>query len=173
MLPYRATRRSADNSRFSLCNDAYGSRRRPEASGAVQSLILTAGIVVNVARADRLRLEVVVADRNAPQEHVWRTKVILTTADGCCTTEIMGRPCIEWHSFAVGGWRSPETVPPSGNVRTPLESLFGKLGIEFAEFRQIRDEFRIRRLGIFGPDVNGALKRLGTQQLFYKSRAVF
>ena len=58
-------------------------------------------------------------------------------------------------------------------MRTPLESLFGKLGIEFAEFRQIRDEFRIRRLGIFRPDVNGALKRLGTEQLFNKSRAVF
>jgi len=50
---------------------------------------MRAGIVVNVARADRLRLEVVVADRNAPQERVWRTKVILATADGCCTTEIM------------------------------------------------------------------------------------
>jgi hypothetical protein len=85
----------------------------------------------------------------------------------------MARRCIEGGSFAVGGWRAPETVPSSGNVRTPLESLFGKLGIEFADFRQIRDEFRIRRLGIFGPDINGALKRLGTEQLFYKSRSVF
>jgi hypothetical protein len=56
--------------------------------------------------------------------------------------------------FAVGGGCSPETVPSSGNVRTPFESLFGKLGIEFADFRQIRDECRIRRLGIFRPDMN-------------------
>ena len=29
----------------------------------------------------------------------------------------------------------PEKAPSSVNVRTPLESLFGKLGIEFANFR--------------------------------------
>jgi hypothetical protein len=48
-------------------------------------------------------------------------------------------------------------------MRTPLESLFGKLGIEFGDFRQVCDEFRVRRLGIFGPDMNGAPKRLGTE----------
>jgi hypothetical protein len=73
--------------------------------------------------------------------------------------------------WAVG--RSPETVPSSGNVRTPFESLFGKLGIEFADFRQIRDEFRERRLGIFGPDMNGARKRLGTEQLFSQKQSHF
>src|ERR1700730_4937217 len=50
---------------------------------------MRAGIVVNVTRADRLRLEAIVADRSAPQKHVWRAKVILATADGCGTAEIM------------------------------------------------------------------------------------
>ena len=47
--------------------------------------------VADVTRADRLRLEAIVADRSAPQKHVWRAKVILATADGCGTAEIMRR----------------------------------------------------------------------------------
>jgi len=46
---------------------------------------------VNVTREDRRRLEAIVSDRNAPQKHVWRAKIILATADGCGTTEIMRR----------------------------------------------------------------------------------
>jgi hypothetical protein len=30
-------------------------------------------------------------DRCAPQKHVWRAQIILATADGCGTTEIMRR----------------------------------------------------------------------------------
>jgi hypothetical protein len=52
---------------------------------------MRAGIVVNVRRADRHRLEAIVADRSAPRKHVWRAKVILATADGCGTAEIMRR----------------------------------------------------------------------------------
>src|SRR3984893_16449128 len=53
---------------------------------------MRAGIVVNVTRADRLRLEAIVADRSAPQKHGWRAKVILATADGCGTAQLMRRP---------------------------------------------------------------------------------
>ncbi len=52
---------------------------------------MRAGIVVNVTRADRHRLEAIVADRSAPQKHVWRANIILATADGCGTAEIMRR----------------------------------------------------------------------------------
>jgi Winged helix-turn helix len=52
---------------------------------------MRAGIVVNVTRADRRRLEAIVADRSAPQKHVWRASIILATADGCGTAEIMRR----------------------------------------------------------------------------------
>ena len=46
---------------------------------------------MNVTRADRLRLEAIVLDRSAPQKHVWRANIILATADGCGTAEIMRR----------------------------------------------------------------------------------
>ena len=52
---------------------------------------MRAGIIVNVARADRRRLEAIVADRSAPQKHVWRANIVLATADGCGTAEIMRR----------------------------------------------------------------------------------
>jgi transposase len=52
---------------------------------------MRAGIVVNVTRADRRRLEAIVSDRSARQKHVWRAQIILATADGCGTTEIMRR----------------------------------------------------------------------------------
>jgi transposase len=57
------------------------------------------GISVEVSATDRARLEAVVADRNSPQKHVWRAGIILATADGCGTAEIMRRtgkskPCV-------------------------------------------------------------------------------
>src|SRR5215211_1081712 len=57
------------------------------------------GITVEVSAADRARLEAVVADRNSPQKHVWRARIILGTADGLGTGEIMRRtgkskPCV-------------------------------------------------------------------------------
>jgi transposase len=52
---------------------------------------MRAGIVVNVTRADRRRLEAIILDRGAPQKHVWRAQIILATADGCGTTEIIRR----------------------------------------------------------------------------------
>jgi transposase len=52
---------------------------------------MRAGIVVSVAPEDRRRLEAIVSDRSAPQKHVWRAKIILATADGCGTAEVMRR----------------------------------------------------------------------------------
>lgn len=52
---------------------------------------MRAGIVIDVTPEDRHRLEAIVSDRSAPQKHVWRAKIILATADGCGTTEIMRR----------------------------------------------------------------------------------
>ncbi len=47
------------------------------------------GIAVEVDTADRARLEAVVADRNSPQKHVWRCRIVLLSANGCGTTDIM------------------------------------------------------------------------------------
>jgi hypothetical protein len=57
------------------------------------------GITVEVIAADRARLEAVVADRNSSQKHVWRARIVLATADGVGTVEIMRRtskskPCV-------------------------------------------------------------------------------
>jgi hypothetical protein len=52
---------------------------------------MRAGIVINVMPEDRRRLEAIVSDRNASQKHFWRAKIILATADGCGTAEIMRR----------------------------------------------------------------------------------
>jgi hypothetical protein len=37
------------------------------------------------------RLEAVLADRNSAQKHVWRARIILATAEGYGTMEIMRR----------------------------------------------------------------------------------
>src|SRR5260370_1440236 len=49
------------------------------------------GITVDVKAADRARLEAIVADRNSPQKHVWRARIVLLTGDGVGTNEIMRR----------------------------------------------------------------------------------
>ncbi|MDQ0474842.1 IS630 family transposase [Labrys wisconsinensis] len=49
------------------------------------------GIIVAVTSEDRRRLEAIVSDRNTPQKHVWRAQIILATAEGCGTFEIMRR----------------------------------------------------------------------------------
>ena len=50
---------------------------------------MRSGISISVSAADRRRLETIVADRNTPQKHVWRARIILLTADGLGTNAIM------------------------------------------------------------------------------------
>ena len=57
------------------------------------------GTEFDVSAADRARLEAVVADRNSRQKHVWRARIILATADGLGTNEVIRRagvskPCV-------------------------------------------------------------------------------
>lgn len=49
------------------------------------------GIEVEVSATDRVDLETPVANRNSPRKHVWRAQIVLLTADGCGTAEIMRR----------------------------------------------------------------------------------
>ena len=83
-------------------------------------------VVVDANAADRARLEAVVADRNSPQKHVWRARIILLTAEGLGTVEIMRRTgksktCVwRWQErFMAGGvdgllrdQTRPSRVPP-------------------------------------------------------------
>src|SRR3984957_6952914 len=61
------------------------------------------GIVVEVTAADRQQLAAIVADRNSPQKHVWRAQIVLLTADGCGTAEIMRRTATS--KTAVWRWQ--------------------------------------------------------------------
>ena len=47
------------------------------------------GIIVEVTPADRARLQSIIRDRNSPQKHVWRARIILLTADGIGTSGIV------------------------------------------------------------------------------------
>jgi transposase len=44
---------------------------------------------IQLSAADHKKLESVIANRNSPQKHVWRAKIVLLTADGHGTAEIM------------------------------------------------------------------------------------
>src|SRR5271154_2787445 len=52
---------------------------------------MRAGKSLSVSSADIRRLKVLVQDRNTPQKHVWRAAIVLLTADGFGTNEIMRR----------------------------------------------------------------------------------
>jgi transposase len=57
------------------------------------------GVTAEVSAADRARLEAVVADRNSPQKHVWRARIVLATTNGLGTNAIVRRtgkskPCV-------------------------------------------------------------------------------
>jgi transposase len=56
-------------------------------------------ICLSVSPSNRARLEALIADRNTPSKVVWRAEIVLATADGHGTTEIMRRtgkskPCV-------------------------------------------------------------------------------
>jgi transposase len=83
---------------------------------------------IQLSVADRKELEAVVANRNSPQKHVWRAKIVLLTADGHGTAEIMratGKAkTVIWRwqerfgeEGVAGLWRDktrPSRIPPLG-----------------------------------------------------------
>jgi hypothetical protein len=46
------------------------------------------GISVTVTQADRARLQSIIRDRNSPQKHVWRARIIILLAEGNGTIAI-------------------------------------------------------------------------------------
>ena len=81
---------------------------------------------IKLNAGERAELETVVANRNSPQKHVWRAKIVLLTADGHGTAEIMRRTgkakTVIWRwqerfgaEGVVGLWRDrtrPSRIPP-------------------------------------------------------------
>src|ERR1700692_4881209 len=47
------------------------------------------GVTIRVTAKDRAKLEAILANRNSPQKHVWRARIILLTADGLGTNAVM------------------------------------------------------------------------------------
>jgi transposase len=86
-------------------------------------------ICIFVSPASRAQLEAIIADRNSPSKHVWRARIVLATADGCGTNEIMRRtgkskPCVwRWQDRyideGIEGLKRDKTRPPG---RKPLSA---------------------------------------------------
>ncbi len=86
------------------------------------------GISFTVSPTDRARLMALIRDRNAPQKHVWRAEIVLLSAEGVGTVEIMRRTgksktCVwRWQErFAAEGYDGllrdktrPSRIPPLG-----------------------------------------------------------
>jgi len=87
------------------------------------------GISITVLPTDRRRLRALVRDRNAAQKHVWRARIVLLTAEGLGTNEIMRRTdksktCVwRWQErFMEEGFEGllrdktrPSRIPPLGS----------------------------------------------------------
>ena len=94
---------------------------------------MRSGITIEVTAADRVRLDAVVAERNSPQKHVWRARIVLLSADGHGTAEIMrltgkAKTCVwRWQErFMVAG--------ADGLLRDKTRpSRIAPLGVQVAE----------------------------------------
>ena len=90
---------------------------------------MRSGVEVQLNPGDRERLEAVVVDRNSIQKHVWRAEIVLLTADGIGTNEIMRRtgkskPCVwRWQerfmTFGDRRSRAFQAIPPSRRAFRP------------------------------------------------------
>jgi transposase len=91
---------------------------------------MRSGISISVSAADRQRLETIVADRNMPQKHVWRARIVLLTADGLGTNAIMAATgkskttVWRWQerfmAAGVGGLLQDKTRPPG---KAPVDAV--------------------------------------------------
>jgi transposase len=103
---------------------------------------MRAGIEVTVTPEDRARLEAIARDRNARQKHVARAKVVLATAQGCGTVEVMRRSGLS--KPAVWRWQERfmyegvdgllrDKTRPSGKPRLPDEMVRRVLDLTLSE----------------------------------------
>ena len=90
------------------------------------------GISITLKPADRRRLKALARDRNTPHKHVWRAEIVLLSADGVGTNEIMRRTgksktCVwRWQErFMEAGYDSllhdktrPSRIPSLGSCIT-------------------------------------------------------
>ena len=65
---------------------------------------MRSGITVHLSPTDRKRLQAMVDNRNSPQKHVWRARIVLATADGLGAVEIMRTASVS--KTAVWRWQA-------------------------------------------------------------------
>lgn len=91
------------------------------------------GASITITPTDRHRLEAVARDRNAAQKHVWRTMIVLLSADEVGTNEIMRRT----GKSKTCAWRWQERFMMAGVTRLLCDktrpSRVKPLGPEVAE----------------------------------------
>src|SRR3954462_9555147 len=89
---------------------------------------MRSGVTIALTAVDRRRLSAIVGNRNVPQKHAWRAEIVLLSADGVGTVEIMRRTgksktCVwRWQErFAEDGYdgllrdkTGPSRVAPLG-----------------------------------------------------------
>ncbi len=94
----------------------------------VRFCAMRSDITIDVTLTDRVCLDAVVADRNSPQKHVWRARIVLLSAGGHGMTEIMrltgkAKTCVwRWQErFMATGVHGllhdknrPSRIPPLG-----------------------------------------------------------
>ena len=122
------------------------------------------GITIDVTPADRVRLDAVIADRNSPQKHVWRARIVLLSADGHGTAEIMrltgkAKTCVwRWQErFMVAGADGllrdktrPSRIPPLGaqvaDVLTYIRNSWGNAAsaVSASEVKSVRADLATR-----------------------------
>src|SRR4029079_17408940 len=88
------------------------------------------GIFITLKPADRRRLAALARDGNAPHKHVWRAEIVLLSADGVGTNEIMrqtgkSKTCVwRWqerfmqadYAGLLAHQAPPVPLPPPGSV---------------------------------------------------------
>jgi transposase len=89
------------------------------------------GIKVEVSATNRVQSDAIVAGRNSPQKHVWRAQIVLLTADGYGTAEIMRRT----GTSKTAVWR--------GQERLMIDRVAGLL----------RDKTRLSRIPPLNPEI--------------------
>ena len=57
----------------------------------MRACLMRKGISITVTPVARVRLDAIMRDRNRPQKHVWRARIVLLTADASALTPSPGR----------------------------------------------------------------------------------
>src|SRR3954463_3191878 len=91
------------------------------------------GVTVALTAVDRRRLGAIIGNRNVPQKHAWRAEIVLLTADGLGTVEIMRRTGKS--KTCVWGWQERFAAeggdgPRRGNTRPPPVKPLGRGGTD-------------------------------------------